>query len=153
MLKIGDVAPQFALLDQDSKAVTLSDFLGKKSVVLFFYPKDFTPGCTTESCAFRDNSDDFSKYNAQILGVSKDDSSSHQKFIEKHQLPYPLLTDERGELAIAFGVPKTLGIFAGRATFVIDTDGVIQMAFSSQLKPNEHIERALSVAKKLFERT
>jgi peroxiredoxin Q/BCP len=150
MLSVGDKAPDFSLPNQDNEDVRLSDFFGKKTVVIYFYPKDDTPGCTAESCSFRDRSDTFSQFNAQVLGISKDDADSHQKFIAKYELPYPLLTDVGGEVATLFGLKKTLGILPARATFVIDTAGVIRLAFSSQLNMQQHSEDALNVVKQLF---
>jgi peroxiredoxin Q/BCP len=150
MLQVGDKAPDFSLPNQDKTLVRLSDFLGKKSVVIFFYPKDDTMGCTAESCSFRDLSDEFSQFNAQILGISRDDAASHQHFIAKNRLSYPLLSDVGGAVAKLFDLKKTLGLLPPRATFVIDKTGVIQMTFSSQINLGKHSEDALAVVKRLF---
>lgn len=150
MLTVGDKAPHFSLPDQNKHLISLSDFLGNKAVVLFFYPKDDTSGCTAESCSFRDREPDFSAFNAQVLGVSRDDDQSHQSFIAKNKLSYPLLSDTNGNVARAFGLKKTLGLIPARATFVIDKNGVIQMAYSSQLNVRGHSEEALNIVKKLF---
>ena len=116
---------------------------------IFFYPKDETPGCTTQSCSFRDASTEFSKHGAQIIGISTDDAISHKKFISKYSLPYPLLTDVGGKTASAFGVKKTLGLFAGRKTFVVDKLGMVQMADSSQTDIQRHVDDALATVKNL----
>ena len=149
MLKIGDMAPDFSLPNQDNAVVKLSDYLGKTSVVIFFYPKDDTPGCTAQSCSFRDRSDEFAKLGVQILGISQDSAESHQKFIGKYQLPYPLLSDVNGSVATLFGVSKTFGLMPGRATFLVDIHGAIQMAYSSQIYIQKHIDDALQVARRL----
>jgi peroxiredoxin Q/BCP len=127
----------------------LSTFLGEKCVVLFFYPKDNTSGCTAESCSFRDSSDDFRKFNALLFGISKDDASSHRDFIKRNRLTYPLLIDEGDKVSKSYGVPKTLGIFPGRATFVVDKGGIIRSAYSSQMNVNKHVDLALEVVQQL----
>lgn len=106
---IGEVVPDFELEANDGEKIKLSDYRGR-NVVLYFYPKDMTPGCTTEACDFRDNHEDFQGYNAVVLGVSPDPISRHQKFIEKHELPFPLLSDENHEVAESFDVWKLKGI-------------------------------------------
>jgi peroxiredoxin Q/BCP len=129
-LKAGDKAPQFSGVDQHGNAISLADFAGKK-LVLYFYPKDDTPGCTKEACNLRDNHDVLLKQGYQVLGVSVDDAASHRKFIEKYNLPFPLLADTDQQVVTAFGVwgeknmygKKFMGI--SRTTFVIDAQGVI----------------------------
>ncbi|WP_028295472.1 thioredoxin-dependent thiol peroxidase [Olivibacter sitiensis] len=129
-LKEGDIAPNFTAQDQSGKSVTLSDFRGKK-VILYFYPKDNTPGCTTEACSFRDNYQSLVKDGFEVLGVSTDSVASHQKFIAKHSLPFTLLADENKQIVEAYGVwgeknmygKKYMGI--ARTTFVIDEKGHI----------------------------
>ena len=130
-LKIGDRAPDFAMTTDDGKPVALSDYKGR-NLVLYFYPKDDTPGCTAEACAFRDNLPHFGKLNAAILGVSKDDGKSHGKFRDKFQLNFPLASDLDGKACEAYGTwteksmygKKYMGI--DRATFLIDGGGVIR---------------------------
>jgi peroxiredoxin Q/BCP len=138
-------APEFALEDQNGKRVRLADFRGSRNVVLYFYPKDDTPGCTRESCAFRDQYTDFQDAGAEVLGVSGDSPESHRAFAAKHRLPFTLLADVDGAVRAAFGVPATLGLLPGRVTYVIDKEGVIRHAFNSQFNPAKHVEEALAV--------
>jgi peroxiredoxin Q/BCP len=144
MLAIGDRAPEFSLLDQDSQAVTRDALLAAGPLVLYFYPKDETPGCTREACAFRDAYADFADAGASVVGVSTDDPASHKRFAEHHRLPFRLLSDS-GELAKRFGVKKTLGILPGRVTFVIDRSGIVRYVFSSQVAPERHVTEALRI--------
>lgn len=149
MLKVGDKAPDFSLPNQDNQDVRLSELLKKSVVVLYFYPKDFTSGCTAESCSFRDRNDDFAQYNAQVIGISKDGAESHQGFIAKHKLPYPLLTDAEGAVAKLFGLKKVLGFLPPRVTIVIDRDSTIRYVYDSSLHMDEHSKGALEVVKAL----
>ncbi len=148
-LEVGSRAPLFDLPSTEGDRVNLADLLGKKTVVLFFYPKDDTPGCTAEACDFRDNHGRFMAAGAEVLGVSADSIESHQKFAGKHQLPMKLLSDPGGTVAEAYGVKPTLGFIRGRVTFVIDREGVIQYAYSSQLMVTRHAQNALEVVRKL----
>jgi len=135
MLKTGDKAPDFKLQSDKGEEVSLSDFLGKSDVVLYFYPKDNTSGCTKEACSFRDNLGEIEKKNAVVLGVSPDSVKSHQKFIEKQNLNFTLLSDPEHEVAEAYGAwgeksmygKKYMGIL--RSTFIIGKDGVIKHVF------------------------
>jgi peroxiredoxin Q/BCP len=148
-LRPGDIAPDFSLKDQKGEVVRLSDFRGKKAVVLYFYPKDDTPGCTTEACTFRDDFKDFAGAGAEVLGVSADSPESHKRFDAKHRLPFRLLSDPEGEVRKAYGVSSTLGLLPGRVTFVIDKAGVVRHVFSSQFRPKKHVEEALEILKQL----
>jgi peroxiredoxin Q/BCP len=142
MLNTGDQTPDVTLLEKNVP-VPLSSFRGKW-LVLFFYPKDNTAGCTAEVCSFRDAYEDFVEAGAEVAGVSSDDAASHERFAAKHRLPFRLLSDP-GEIARkAFGIPKTLGLFPGRATFVIDPDGTILHSFNSQFAPLKHVSEALT---------
>jgi peroxiredoxin Q/BCP len=123
--------------------VHLEDFLGSKPVVLFFYPKDDTPGCTKQACAFRDDYEGFGKLNAEVIGISSDSVESHRSFAAKHDLPFTLLSDEEGKVRRLYGVPTTLGLFLGRVTYVMDKEGVVRHLFSSQLGVEKHVEEAL----------
>jgi peroxiredoxin Q/BCP len=143
-VKVGSVAPDFTLPSQAGEMVSLKDFLGRKSVVLFFYPKDDSPGCTKEVCAFRDNFEEFSKLDAQVIGISSDSVESHRRFAAKHDLSFPLLSDEGGNIRRLYGVPKTFGLFPGRVTYVIDKEGVVRHVFSSQLSVQRHVQEALA---------
>lgn len=149
MLKVGDKAPAFTLKDDTGSPVSLKDFKGKK-VVLYFYPKDLTPGCTVEACDFRDASVQMKKKKAVVLGVSKDPVSMHEKFRDKHELNFPLLSDEDGKVCEAYGVwqqksmygKKYMGI--SRTTFVIGPTGKIEHVFE-KVKVKGHSEEVLNV--------
>jgi len=143
----GQRAPDFALPDANGKEVRLADFSGKP-VVLYFYPKDDTPGCTKEACSFRDQYQDFQDAGAAVIGVSSDSSESHKKFAAKHRLPFTLLADRGGKLRTLYGVPATLGLLPGRVTFVIDAGGVVRHVFNSQLDATRHVREALDVLRK-----
>src|ERR1041385_5788834 len=123
--KVGDKAPNFEAKDQDGKTVKLSDFAGKQTVLLYFYPKDDTPGCTKEACGFRDRLDDLKKQGVAVLGVSRDDGESHKKFIAKHSLNFPLLVDTEGKIADEFGARMPNKNMARRISFLIGKDGKI----------------------------
>ena len=139
----GSKAPNFTLPSQSGVMVNLKDFIGKKPVVLFFYPKDDTPGCTKEACAFRDDYDQFEKLDAQVIGISSDSVESHRRFTKKHDLPFTLLSDEGRKVRRLYGVPNAFGLFPGRVTYVIDEEGVVRHIFSSQLGVEQHVEEAL----------
>ena len=117
--------------------------MGRKPVVLFFYPKDDTPGCTKEVCAFRDDHEEFGRLDAEVIGISSDSVESHRSFAENHDLPFTLLSDEGGKVRQLYGVPNTLGLFPGRVTYVIDREGVVRHIFSSQLAASRHVQEAL----------
>jgi peroxiredoxin Q/BCP len=141
-VRLGEAAPDFTLPDADGKPVRLSDRLGK-AVVLYFYPKDDTPGCTLEACAFRDQYEDFVDAGADVIGVSSDTSASHRGFAKRHRLPFTLLADRDGAVRKRYGVPSTLGLLPGRVTFVIDAEGVVRHVFNSQLAATRHVTEAL----------
>ena len=147
--KVGEKAPDFTLPSQMGDNVTLSEYQGKKNVVLYFYPKDETRGCTREACEFRDRYDIFTGLGAEVLGVSSDTLESHKSFATHHGLPFLLLSDEDGKVRKLYGVPSTMGIIPGRVTFIIDTKGVVRHVFNSQFQPEKHIEEALKVLKEL----
>ncbi|OAB58785.1 alkyl hydroperoxide reductase [Phormidium willei BDU 130791] len=144
-INVGDRAPNFTLKNQNGESVSLSDFKGHKAVVLYFYPKDDTPGCTAESCAFRDSYTTFSDAGAEVIGISGDSVSSHQQFAQKHNLPFTLLSDQGNQVRKLYGVPATLFILPGRVTYVIDKEGVIRHIFNSQLDFQGHINESLKV--------
>jgi peroxiredoxin Q/BCP len=123
--------------------VSLGDFLGEKPVILFFYPKDDTPGCTKEVCAFRDSFEELSNLDAEVIGISSDSVESHKGFAERHKLPFTLLSDEGGKVRRLYGVPNSFGLFPGRVTYVIDREGVVRHIFSSQIEVEQHVEEAL----------
>jgi len=148
-LQAGDAAPDFSLPSADGKTVALSDFRGRSEVVLFFYPKDNTPGCTREACSFRDSHAAFRDAGAEVIGISGDSGASHQQFADRLRLPFVLLSDRDGSVRARYGVAKTLGILPGRVTFVIDKQGMVRHIFSSQFRPAQHVQEALGVLRKL----
>lgn len=148
-LSVGDRAPEFTLPDDAGGQVSLSELRARGPVVVYFYPQDDTPGCTVEACTFRDSYEEFSDAGAQVVGISADPAGRHRAFRDKHRLPFVLLTDEGGSVAGAYGVKKTLGIMPGRATFVVDREGIVRSAFSSQLRVRHHVEQALDVVRRL----
>ncbi len=147
-LASGDRAPLIALPDQ-SGVERRSDQLEGRALVLFFYPKDDTPGCTAEACAFRDSYSDLQALGAEVWGVSGDDAPSHQRFAARHQLPYPLLVDQGNALRRAFGVPSVLGLLPGRVTYVIDGQGVIRHVFNNLLDGAAHRREAIEALRRL----
>ena len=144
-LRVGDMAPDFRLPRANGDMVSLSDFRGRSEVVLFFYPKDNSPICSAEACSFRDSYEVFRDAGAEVIGVSADSSRSHERFAARFRLPYVLLSDKDGVVRRRFGVTKTLGVFPGRSTYVIDREGVIRHIFSSQFLPAKHVSEALAV--------
>jgi peroxiredoxin Q/BCP len=148
-MQVGDKAPDFELAASGGKTVRLSDFKGKKTVVLYFYPKDETPGCTAEACKFRDDYEDFTAAGAEVIGVSDDSVASHESFAAKHRLPFLLVSDVGGKVRQQWGVKATFGIIKGRVTFVIDRDGIVRHRFDSQIRVGRHVDDALELVKKL----
>ena len=148
-LQVGDLAPDFTATTDDGATVSLSDYRGKR-VVLYFYPKDDTPGCTTQACGFRDNYPVIEEKNAVVLGVSPDSAKSHQKFKTKFDLPFTLLVDEDHAIAEAYGVWVEKSLYGRkymgmeRSTFVIDASGKIS-AILEKVKPEEHLDQLLEV--------
>lgn len=150
MLQIGDQAPDFTLPTASGDTFRLSDLRGQRSVVLYFYPRDNTPGCTTQACSFRDEYQDFQDLGAEVVGVSSDSEASHQQFADKHRLPFPLLADTDGKLRKIYEVPRAmLGLLPGRVTFVIDQQGVIQYIFNSLSNAADHVSKTKEVLTKL----
>jgi peroxiredoxin Q/BCP len=131
------------------RTVRLSDYRGRKTVVLFFYPKDETLGCTAQSCTFRDVYEDFVSAGVEIIGVSADSIASHERFGAKNRLPYRLVSDAGGEVASAYGVRGGFLNLGSRVTFVIDREGVVQYAFSSMVRVKAHVSRALAIVRDL----
>lgn len=152
-LDVGDSVPTFSLPSSSGKEISLADYKGKK-IVLYFYPKDDTPGCTTEACEFRDNLKNYEAVNAVVIGVSKDPLKSHDKFIEKYGLPFELVSDEEGKLLDAFGAWKEKSMYGKtfmgveRSTFLIDENGKIAKAWRKVSVPN-HVAAVLEEAKSL----
>jgi peroxiredoxin Q/BCP len=148
-IKVGDNAPDFTLPSQMGDKVKLSEFFGKKNVVLYFYPKDETIGCTKEACAFRDSYDVFTDMGAEVLGVSGQSVESHKGFASHYGLPFLLLSDVDNRVRQLYGVPTTMGIIPGRVTYIIDKKGVVRHIFNSQYQPEKHVQEALDMLKKL----
>ena len=146
-LKIGDKIPSFSLKDQNGNTKS-SDEL-KKSLVLFFYPKDDTPGCTIEACGFRDKYDLFKILGAEVWGISNGNSQSHLDFANKNKLQYPLLCDTNNILRRKFGVPKSLGFIEGRVTYIINSKGIIIHIFEDLLNGPAHIKEAIKALKEI----
>jgi peroxiredoxin Q/BCP len=148
-LEVGETAPDFTLNDQDGQPVTLSSFRGQKNVIVYFYPKDDTPGCTKESCSFRDQFAVFTDLGAEVFGISADSEASHKAFATKYRLPFRLLSDHGAKVRKAFKVPTILGLMSGRVTFVIDKQGVVRHVFNSQTNALKHVDEALDTLKSL----
>ncbi|MEK7250305.1 MAG: peroxiredoxin [Bacteroidota bacterium] len=152
LLKEGDTAPNFTSQLCTGETVSLSDYRGKNNVVLFFYPKDFTPGCTKEVCSFRDNYGEVKKYDAVLLGVSYENQSSHQSFIAKHHLPFPLISDLDKSISKAYGTATRFGGLipgAKRVTYVIDKQGVIRSVLHHEVLIGKHLDGVMEALRKL----
>lgn len=142
-LKVGDRIPNFVAKDMDGNDFDSQDFVGKKPLVIYFYPKDNTPGCTAQACSFRDQYEDFKDLGAEVIGISSDSVDSHQKFAEQHKLPFILLSDSDKKIRKLFGVPSNMfGLLPGRVTYVTDRNGEIKMIFDSMMA-TKHIPKAL----------
>jgi thioredoxin-dependent peroxiredoxin len=145
----GDKAPDFTLPSQSGEQVRLYDRIGQRVVVLYFYPKDDTRGCTAEACAFRDSHEVFADAGAEVIGVSSDSVERHAAFAGKHDLPFTLLADVGGKVRRAYRVPAALGFIPGRVTYVIDRDGTVRHVFNSMTNIGGHIKDALEVVRQL----
>jgi thioredoxin-dependent peroxiredoxin len=141
-VQVGDLTPDFTLLNQSSGPVSPKDFLGKKHIVLYFYPKDNTSLCTEEACAFRDSYEVFKDAGAEVIGVSSDSVESHRQFAKEHQLPFILLSDVDGVIRKRYGVPTAFGL-PGRVTYIIDRQGIVRRIFFSQFTSKRHVDEAL----------
>jgi peroxiredoxin Q/BCP len=143
-VRVGQRAPDFTLPSQSGERVRLADRIGRTAIVLYFYPRDETAGCTAEACAFRDSYEAFTDAGAEVIGVSSDPVDAHQRFAARLRLPFTLLSDTDGAVRERYGVAKWLGLFPGRVTFVIDRAGVVRHIFSSQLEATRHVREALA---------
>ncbi len=148
-VQVGECAPAFTLPNQSGTPVNLADLLGQKPIVLYFYPKDDTPGCTAESCAFRDSYEIFQEAGAEVIGISADTPSSHQQFATKYRLPFTLLSDRDNRVRKLYGVPATLFVLPGRVTYVIDRQGIVRHIFNSQLDFNAHVQESLTALRRI----
>jgi len=148
--KTGNRIPHFSLPDQNGNNINIDDILLKKSLVLYFYPKDETAGCTRQACFFRDHYQDFSDAGAEVVGISSDSYESHGNFAGHHKLPFILLSDAGGELRKQFGVPSGLfGLLPGRVTYIISRQGIIKYIFNSQVQIKKHITESLRILNEL----
>jgi len=147
-VNVGDKAPDFEGPTSDGSQLGLKDFVGKKNVVLYFYPKDDTPGCTKEACSFRDNLKSVREINAEVIGVSLDSVESHKKFADKYNLPFPLISDKEKRIATAYGVLKDTGTSASRVTFIIDKAGRVAKVFP-KVDVTQHTEEVVKALKTL----
>lgn len=148
-LKVGDTIPRFTAKDTNGNDFDSANSAGQKPLVIYFYPKDNTPGCTAQACSFRDQYEDFKDLGAEVIGISSDSVASHQKFSKQFKLPFILLSDSDKKIRKLFGVPAGMfGLLPGRVTYVTDKNGVIQMIFDSVLA-TKHISKALETIKKI----
>lgn len=149
---VGDKAPDFQLNDHTGKPVTLSELLkhnGGTAVVLYFYPKDNTPGCTAQGCAFRDAYEDFTDAGATVVGVSSDSEESHRNFAQRKNFPFTLLADPGGKVRSLYNAKDLMGLLPGRVTFVIDPDGIVRCRFSSQINMAKHVRTAIETVRNI----
>ncbi len=147
-LKVGDIIPEFTLQNQYGQWFNSNSVIGKQPAVIYFYPKDETPGCTKEACKFRDEFEVFKKLNAKVIGISSDNVASHKKFAEKYHLPFTLLADVNKQVRKLFDVPSSvLGLLPGRVTYVVNKKGIIIYIFNSQFSAQKHISEAIKALK------
>lgn len=151
-ISVGDEAPDFSLTTQAGSRFSLRDRIGANEIVLYFYPKDNTPGCTAEAKAFRDSYEVFKEMGAEVIGISSDSVDSHVDFASRCDLPFTLLSDPGGRVRKLYGVPSTLGLLPGRVTYIIDSQGVVRHIFNSQFNATKHVEEALNVLKSIKEK-
>ena len=146
-LKVGDTIPYFELKDQQGELFKSNSVIGQKPAVVYFYPKDETPGCTAEACSFRDNYEDFMELGAEVIGISSDSIGSHKRFAQRHRLPFILLADTKKKVQRLFQLPKILfGLYTKRITFVVDASGTVVYVHDSILATS-HIKKALNALK------
>ena len=149
-IKIGSSIPAFTLPDQNGNLFDINSVLGKKNLVIYFYPKDDSPGCTAQACSFRDQFEVFKEADAVIIGISGQSVESHKEFAEKHRLSFTLLSDEGDKIRKQFGVPTNLlGLLPGRVTYIADKTGEVIFIFNSQAKATEHVDEALRILNEL----
>lgn len=145
VLNVGDHMPKFALNDQNGSLRSSEEFRGHKYLAIYFYPKDETPGCSSEACGFRDDYHEFIGHDCEVIGISSDSVKSHQHFIDKYKLPFILLSDPQRQVARLFGVEKNwFGLVPGRVTFIVDKSGIIAGRFEHQLHAKRHVKEALT---------
>jgi len=149
-IKVGSTIPEFSLPDQNGSLFNINSVLGKKNLVIYFYPKDDSPGCTAQACSFRDQFEVFTEADAVIIGISSQSVESHKEFAEKHRLSFTLLSDEENKIRKLFGVATNLlGILPGRVTYVTDKKGRVLFIFNSQSQATKHVDEALRILKEI----
>ena len=148
-IQAGDKAPDFTLPAQSGEPVRLKDRLGERVVVLYFYPRDDTRGCTAQACAFRDSHEVFAEAGAEVIGISSDSVDRHAAFAGRHELPFTLLSDQGGRVRKLYGVPAVLGLLPGRVTYVIDREGTVRYVLNSMTNISQHVSDALDEVRKL----
>lgn len=149
-IKIGSSIPAFVLPDQDGNLFDINSVIGNKNLVIYFYPKDDSPGCTAQACSFRDQFEVFTEADAIIIGISSQSVESHKEFAEKHRLSFTLLSDEGDKLRKQFGVPTNLlGMLPGRVTYIVDKTGKVIYIFDSQMQATKHVDEALRILMQL----
>ena len=148
-VKTGDAAPDFTLIDQQGQPVRMADLIGKQNIVLYFYPKDNTPACTAEACAFRDSFEVFKKAGAIVIGVSDDSPESHAQFAQKNRLPFTLLSDTKSSVRKLYGVPKAMVVMPGRTTYIIDKQGVVRHVFNDMMDGPKHVSESMRILQTL----
>jgi peroxiredoxin Q/BCP len=147
-IKIGSSIPTFTLPDQNGNLFDINSVIGKKNLVIYFYPKDDSPGCTKEACSFRDQYEVFKEADALIIGISGQSVKSHKEFADKYRLSFTLLSDEGDKVRKQFGVPSNLlGILPGRVTYIVDKSGKVIYIFNSQMQASKHVDEALRILK------
>ncbi len=150
MIKVGDKAPEFTAPLANGKMFRLKDYRGRRHLILYFFPKDFTPGCTREACSFRDHRPEIAALDAEVVGVSYDSTGRHEAFAEKYNLPYPLVSDADGQVAAKYGVARLSGwLPVQRKTFLIDKEGIVRHIIHAELNISLHIDEALAHLKKM----
>lgn len=153
-IAVGDKCPIFTLKDQNNQDFSIESVLGQKILVIYFYPKDDTPGCTAEACSFRDSYEEFKDLGCEVIGISSDSVSSHKNFAEKHRLSFTLLADTKKAVRNQFGVPGNLfGLIPGRVTYIIDQSGIVRSVYNSLTQAATHINESIETVKKLINET
>jgi peroxiredoxin Q/BCP len=149
-IAVGDKCPEFTLKDQNNTDFDIKNVLGKQVLVIYFYPKDDTPGCTAEACSFRDSYEDFKDLGCEVIGISSDSPEKHAKFAEKHRLSFTLLADTSKTVRKLFGVPGNLfGLIPGRVTYIIDKKGIVRHIYNSLTNAAGHIEESIKAVKSI----
>jgi peroxiredoxin Q/BCP len=143
-IQVGDKIPSFTLLNQNNQEVDINSFVGTKNIVIYFYPKDNTPGCTKEACSFRDAMQNLNNLDCEIIGISADSVSSHKAFATQYNLKFNLLSDTNNQIRKLFGVPRNLfGIIPGRVSYICDKEGIVLHIVNSQMNPDKHIQETI----------